>query len=66
MTISASLRRQVIERADNRCEYCGLAQTGQEAAFHIDHIVPVAGGGVGPFFTIYCGISILKIHHMVV
>jgi len=45
MTISASLRRQVIERAENRCEYCGLAQTGQEAAFHIDHIVPVSGGG---------------------
>ena len=45
MTISAGLRRQVIERADNRCEYCGLAQTGQEAAFHIDHIAPVAGGG---------------------
>ena len=45
MIISASLRQQVIERAENRCEYCGLAQTGQEAAFRIDHIVPVAGGG---------------------
>ena len=43
MIISASLRQQVIERAENRCEYCGLAQTGQEAAFRIDHIVPVAG-----------------------
>jgi HNH endonuclease len=45
MNISASLRRQVIERAGNRCEYCGLAQTGQEAAFHIDHVVPVTAGG---------------------
>jgi ribosomal protein S14 len=27
MIISATLRRQVIERAGNRCEYCGLAQT---------------------------------------
>ena len=45
MIISASLRRQVIERAGNCCEYCGLAQTGQEAAFHIDHVLPVIAGG---------------------
>jgi hypothetical protein len=43
--IPARLRRHVVERADNRCEYCRLAQTGQEATFHIDHIVPVAAGG---------------------
>jgi hypothetical protein len=35
-------------RAGNRCEYCRLAQKGQEAAFHIDHILPkVAGGRTG-------------------
>ena len=45
MIIPARLRRHVVERADNRCEYCRLAQTGQEATFHIDHIVPVAAGG---------------------
>jgi hypothetical protein len=45
MAISATLRRQVIERAGNRCEYCGLAQTGQEATFHIDHVVPVVAAG---------------------
>jgi HNH endonuclease len=45
MAISATLRRQVIERAGNHCEYCRLAQTGQEATFHIDHVVPVVGGG---------------------
>ena len=28
-----------------RCEYCGLAQVGQEATFHIDHIVPRDAGG---------------------
>lgn len=43
--IPASLRRLVIQRAANRCEYCGLSQTGQAATFHIDHIVPVAAGG---------------------
>jgi hypothetical protein len=45
MMISASLRRLVIERAGDRCEYCGLAQTGQEATFHIDHVVPAIAGG---------------------
>ena len=45
MVISAHLRRQVIQRARSRSEYCGLAQAGQEAAFHIDHVVPVHAGG---------------------
>lgn len=46
MQISARLRRLVVERARDRCEYCGLAQAGQEATFHIDHVIPlVAGGG---------------------
>ncbi len=44
-TIPASLRRLVIQRADNRCEYCGISQLGQVATFHIDHIVPVVAGG---------------------
>jgi hypothetical protein len=35
----------VIARAGNRCEYCCLAQEGQEATFHIDHIVPFSVGG---------------------
>jgi hypothetical protein len=34
-----------VRRARNRCEYCGLSQLGQEATFHVDHIVPVAAGG---------------------
>jgi hypothetical protein len=43
--ISAFLRKLVIRRADNRCEYCRLSQKGQEATFHIDHIYPVVLGG---------------------
>jgi len=43
--IPAVLRDQVVLRAGNRCEYCGLSQAGQEAAFHIDHVVPRAAGG---------------------
>lgn len=43
--IPAELRRLVIARAGGRCEYCHLSQAGQEATFHIDHIVPVSAGG---------------------
>jgi hypothetical protein len=44
-TIPASLRRLVIQRSDNRCEYCKISQVSQVATFHIDHIVPVVAGG---------------------
>jgi HNH endonuclease len=43
--IPASLRRLVIQRASDRCEYCGLSQAGQVATFHIDHITPVVANG---------------------
>jgi hypothetical protein len=43
--IPARLRRVAVRRAGNRCEYCGLSQAGQEATFHIDHVVPLADGG---------------------
>ncbi len=43
--IPAALRRLVIQRASDRCEYCQLAQAGQEATFHIDHITPVTANG---------------------
>src|ERR1700752_5332152 len=43
--IPVALVRQVVERAGNRCEYCQLSQLGQEATFHIDHVIPRAAGG---------------------
>lgn len=43
--IPADLRRKVISRAKNACEYCRLSQKGQEATFHIDHIIPEISGG---------------------
>jgi hypothetical protein len=43
--IPAALAREVIERAGDRCEYCRLSQLGQEATFHIDHVIPRAAGG---------------------
>jgi len=45
MAIPTDLRKLTIDRAADRCEYCGLAQAGQEATFHIDHVVPIASGG---------------------
>jgi len=44
-TIPVSLRRLVFQRANNRCEYCGISQVGQVATFHIDHIVPSMADG---------------------
>lgn len=43
--VPAELWRLVIQRAAGRCEYCKLSQEGQEATFHIDHVIPVAAGG---------------------
>jgi len=43
--VPSNLRRQVVERAKNRCEYCGLSQAGQEATFHVDHVQPIKHGG---------------------
>jgi hypothetical protein len=43
--ISPGLHAEIVLRAGNRCEYCRLSQLGQEAAFHIDHVIPRAAGG---------------------
>ena len=43
--IPSTLRKSVIRRAENICEYCRLSQKGQEATFHIDHVFPVVSGG---------------------
>lgn len=50
--ISDSLRAGVIDRAHNRCEYCGLSQVGQVATFHIDHVTPVSAGGETKMFSL--------------
>ena len=42
---SAALRAEITHRADYRCEYCQLSQSGQEATFHLDHVKPRASGG---------------------
>lgn len=43
--LSGALREAVIERADNRCEYCQLPAYLQVGGFEIDHIEPRSRGG---------------------
>ena len=43
--IPADIDRSVRDRAGNRCEYCQLPQSSQEATFHLDHIIPRHVGG---------------------
>lgn len=45
MSVPAWMRREVVVRAHQRCEYCRLAQAGQEATFHVDHVHPLHEGG---------------------
>jgi hypothetical protein len=44
--IAAAVRRLVIVRADNRCEYCLCPDAYSAFTFHIDHVVPEILGGV--------------------
>ncbi len=43
--ISAELRRQVIMRAANCCEYCRLSQEDNTFSFQVDHIIAEKHGG---------------------
>ena len=42
---SAELRRQVIGRADGRCEYCLIHQDDAVASHQIDHVIADKHGG---------------------
>jgi len=44
-SIPRPLRRRVLERDQGRCRYCQLAQFGQAAVFHVDHVIPRSKGG---------------------
>jgi 5-methylcytosine-specific restriction endonuclease McrA len=41
-----SLRTRIEARADGRCEYCQAPQNACGYRFHLEHIVPIALGGV--------------------
>lgn len=42
---SSELRRQIVERADNRCEYCMIHQDDAIATHQIDHVIADKHGG---------------------
>jgi 5-methylcytosine-specific restriction endonuclease McrA len=44
--VPASLRRQVIERAGDRCEYCRFPQSMTLLAFEMEHIIAEKHGGM--------------------
>jgi len=44
--ISAALRRLVIERASEKCEYCRIHQDDSLYPHEVDHIIAVKHGGV--------------------
>jgi hypothetical protein len=44
--ISAQVRRAIIERAGNCCEYCRISQDDQFFAFEMDHIIAEKHGGL--------------------
>ena len=45
MNIPVSLRRMIVERANNRCEYCGMPESVSFAPHEIDHIIARKHGG---------------------
>jgi hypothetical protein len=44
-SIPARLRLEVQTRDQDRCTWCRLAQRGQSATYHVDHIRPRSRGG---------------------
>lgn len=43
--ITSSIRKQVRQRAGDRCEYCLKPTSVGVAAFHVDHIIPERHNG---------------------
>ena len=54
--VPADLRRLVIERAGDCCEYCRLHRDDSDLGFHIEHIIAVSHGGktVGDNLALSC------------
>ncbi len=43
--IPAALRREIIARASNRCEYCGIPDDATLVSHEVDHIIAERHGG---------------------
>lgn len=47
MTVSTRTRFEILKRDGFKCRYCGAQ--GFATVLHVDHVVPVAGGGTDDF-----------------
>ena len=45
-SFSETIRQKIIERANNRCEYCLSSQQYVMGHLQIDHIMPIIKGGM--------------------
>jgi len=45
--IPAQLRFRILQRDGFRCRYCGRPGDAPGVVLHVDHLVPLAGGGAG-------------------
>jgi HNH endonuclease len=52
--IPAALRRQVMARANHRCEYCQCPETFSLDTFCVDHIHPTSDGGATVLENLAC------------
>lgn len=50
--ISAALRKEVIQRANDCCEYCQLSKTDHKLPFEIDHIMSEKHDGSTELFNL--------------
>jgi len=50
--VSDQLRNAVVQRANNRCEYCQLPAQFQISGFDIDHVLPRSQGGQTDFMNL--------------
>lgn len=51
---SAAMRRQVVDRAQNRCEYCLIHQDDAVATHQIDHVLAEKHGGSTTLENLAC------------
>lgn len=45
MVVDKQLRKRVVARAAQRCEYCRIHQSLQGATFHVEHVCPISKQG---------------------
>ena len=60
--IPDQLRRQVAERAGNRCEYCQSSEFVTGGPFHIEHVRPAARGGDSHLDNLACACARCNLH----